>query len=114
MTNPYSSSRAWTPEEEKLGAVLVHVVAIFFELLAPIVGYVFLKDKGPFVSHHAKESLNFSITVAIMFAVLALSIVGWLIIWAVPMYWVIMRVIAALKTAQGEFYKYPLTIRFIK
>ncbi|MEN9749583.1 MAG: hypothetical protein RL149_661, partial [Actinomycetota bacterium] len=41
-------------------------------------------------------------------------IVGWLIIWAVPMYWVIMRVIAALKTAQGEFYKYPLTIRFIK
>ena len=114
MTNPYSSSRAWTPEEEKVAAVLVHVVAIFFEWIAPIVGYIFLKDKGPFVSHHAKESLNFSITVAIMFAVLAISIVGWLIIWAVPIYWVIMRVIAALKTSQGEFFRYPLTIRFIK
>ena len=114
MTNPYAAGRAWTPEEEKLASVLVHVVAIFFEWLAPIVGYVLLKDKGPFVSHHVKESLNFSITVAIMFAVLAISIVGWLIIWAVPAYWVIMRVIAAAKTAQGEFYKYPLTLRFIK
>lgn len=114
MTNPYSSSRAWTPEEEKLGAVLVHVVAIFFELIAPIVGYVFLKDKGPFVGHHAKESLNFSITVALISVVLAISIVGWLIIWLVPVYWTVMRIIAALKASQGEFFKYPMTIRFIK
>ena len=114
MTNPYASGRAWTPEEEKVAAVLVHVVAIFFEWVAPIVGYIFLKDKGPFVSHHAKESLNFSIAVGLMAIALAISIVGWLIIWAVPVYWVIMRLIAALKTSQGEFYKYPLTLRFIK
>jgi uncharacterized Tic20 family protein len=32
----------------------------------------------------------------------------------VPAYWVICRVIAALQTTQGKFFKYPLTIRFIK
>ena len=114
MTNPYASGRAWTKEEEKLAAVLVHIVAIFLEWIAPIVGYVLLKDKGPFISHHVKESLNFSNTVGLIAVALAISIVGWLIIRAVPAYWVIMRIIAAAKTAQGEFYKYPFTVRFIK
>ena len=115
MSNPYENARAWTPQEEKLAAVAVHVTAIFFEFLAPIIGYFFLKDKGPFVLHHAKESLNFSITVLLITVVLALSIVGLLFIWwAVPTYWVICRIIAALQTSQGKFFKYPLTIRFIK
>jgi uncharacterized Tic20 family protein len=115
MSNPYENARAWTPEEEKLAAVLLHVVAIFFEFLAPIIGYFFLKDKGPFVLHHAKESLNFSITVLLITVVLAISVIGLLIIWwAVPAYWAICRIIAALQTSQGKFFKYPLTIRFIK
>ena len=46
--------------------------------------------------------------------VLAISFIGLVIIWAVPAYWVICRVIAALQTSQGKFFKYPLTIRFIK
>lgn len=114
MTNPYENSRAWTEQEEKVAAVVVHVAAIFFEFFAPIIGYLFLKDKGPFVSHHAKESLNFSITVLLITIVLAISIIGWAIIWAVPAYWVICRVFAALQTSQGKFFKYPLTIRFVK
>lgn len=114
MSNPYETSRQWTPQEEKLAAVIVHVAAIFFEFFAPIIGYLFLKDKGPFVLHHAKESLNFSITVLIASVILAISIVGWVIIWAVPVYWVICRIFAALQTSQGKFFKYPLTIRFIK
>lgn len=115
MSNPYENARAWTPAEEKLAAVLLHVAAIFFEFLAPIIGYFFLKDKGPFVLHHAKESLNFSITVLLITVVLAISVIGLLIIWwAVPAYWVICRIIAALQTSQGKFFKYPLTIRFIK
>lgn len=115
MSNPYENARAWTPDEEKLAAVLLHVAAIFFEFLSPIIGYFFLKDKGPFVLHHAKESLNFSITVLLITGVLAISIIGWVIIWwAVPAYWVICRIIAALQTSQGKFFKYPLTIRFIK
>ena len=115
MSNPYETARPWNPQEEKIAAVIVHVAAIFFEFFAPIIGYLFLKDKGPFVQHHAKESLNFSITVLLIGIVLAISIIGLVIIWwALPAYWVICRVIAALQTSQGKFFKYPLTIRFIK
>jgi uncharacterized Tic20 family protein len=45
--------------------------------------------------------------------VLAISIVGWLFIWIPPIYWTIMHIIAAFKAAQGEFYKYPLTLRLV-
>ncbi len=114
MTNPYSSGRDWTPAEEKTASVLVHALSIPFEFLAPIVAYVAFKDRGPFVNHHSKEALNFSLTMLIAYAVLAISIVGWLVIWAVPFYALVWRVIAAGKASQGEFYKYPLTIRFIK
>jgi uncharacterized Tic20 family protein len=114
MSNPYETARPWTPQEEKVAAVIVHVAAIFFEFFAPIIGYIFLKDKGPFVQHHAKESLNFSLTVLILVILLAISIVGWFLFWAVPIYWTVCRVIAALQTSQGKFFRYPLTIRFIK
>lgn len=114
MTNPYASGRSWTPNEEKTASVLVHVISIFFEVLAPIIAYVTLRDKGPFINHNTKESINFAITVLIIYGLFAISIVGWLIFWVIPIYSTVFRLIAAVKSSQGEFYKYPLTIRFIK
>ncbi len=111
--NPYASKNL-TPDNEKFLAVAVHLLAIPFEFLAPVIGYFVLKGKGPFITHHVKESLNFGINMLLVMVVLAISIVGWLIIWVPPIYWFIMRVIAAIKAAQGEFFTYPLTIRFVK
>lgn len=110
--NPYASQNL-TPENEKLLALAVHLLAIPFEFLAPVIGYFVLKGKGPFIDHHVKESLNFGITMLLVMVILAISIVGWLIIWLPPIYWFILRIIAAIKAAQGEFFKYPLTIRFV-
>lgn len=114
MTNPYASSSEFTPEQEKLWSVLVHILGIFFEFFAPLLGYLLFKAKGPFVGHHMRESLNFGITMVVAAIVLALSIVGWAIIWALPIYWTIFRIVAAYRASQGEFYRYPLTIRIIK
>jgi uncharacterized Tic20 family protein len=50
---------------------------------------------------------------ALVMVVLAISIVGWLFFWVPMIYWTVMHIIAAFKAAQGEFYKYPLTIRFV-
>jgi uncharacterized Tic20 family protein len=46
--------------------------------------------------------------------VLAISIIGWLLLWVPPIIWLVFRIIAAFKTSQGEFYKYPLTLRIVK
>lgn len=113
MSNPYAGSNL-SPEAEKLWAVALHLLAIPFEFLAPLIGYFILKDKGPFVSHHAKESLNFGITVVLAAIVLAISIIGLLFIWSLPIVWIVFRLIAAFKAGQGEFYKIPIAIKFIK
>ncbi len=112
-TNPYASEKM-SPENEKLWAVALHLLAIPFEFLAPVIGYFLLRDKGPFVSHHAKESLNFGLTVVIAAVVMAISIVGLLFLWVLPIVWAVFRIIAAFKAGQGEFYKIPIAIKFIK
>jgi uncharacterized Tic20 family protein len=103
-----------SPENEKLWAVALHLLAIPFEFIAPIIGYFVFRDKGPFVSHHAKESLNFGLTVVLAAVVLAISIIGLLFLWVLPIVWIVFRIIAAFKAGQGEFYKIPIAIKFIK
>jgi len=46
--------------------------------------------------------------------VLAISIIGWLLLWVPPIIWIFFRIVAAYKSSQGEYYKYPLTLRLVK
>lgn len=103
-----------SPQTEKAWAIASHLLAIPFEFFAPLIGYLVFNGKGPFISHHVRESLNFGITMLLAVVVLAISIIGWLLLWLPPLIWIIFRIIAAVKTSQGEFYKYPLTIRIVK
>jgi uncharacterized protein len=112
--NPYASNKPLEPQTEKLLAVAAHLLAIPFEFFAPVIGYFVFKDKGPFISHHVRESLNFSITMLILVVVLAISIIGWVLLWVPPLIWLVLRIIAAIKAAQGDFFRYPLTLRLIK
>jgi hypothetical protein len=113
MTNPYASGKDLSPEMEKVWAVAAQLLAIPFEFFAPLIGYLALNNKGPFISHHVRESLNFGITMLLVMVILVISVVGWLLLWIPPIYWAIMRIFAAIKASQGEFFKYPLTLRLI-
>lgn len=110
--NPYAANEPLDKQTEKILAVAAHLLAIPFEVVVPIIGYFLLRDRGPFISHHVKESLNFSINMALLAVVLVISVIGWALLWLPPIIWLVMRIIAAIKAAQGEFYRYPLTIRF--
>ena len=110
----YAKPLNLTPDSERTVAILSHVVGIPFEFFGPLVAYLIFNGKGPFVTHHVKESLNFGITMILWVIILAVSIVGILVLWAVPVVYVILQVVAAVQASQGVFYKYPLTIRFIK
>ena len=103
-----------SPQTEKAWAIASHLLAIPFEFFAPLIGYLVFNGKGPFISHHVRESLNFGITMLLAVFVLLISIIGWLLLWVPPIIWIIFRIIAAFKTSQGEYYKYPLTIRLVK
>jgi uncharacterized Tic20 family protein len=101
----------FSKDQERFWAIAIGVILEFF---APLLGYLLLKDRGPFIKHHVTESLNFGITMVLVYVVLAISIVGWLLFWLPPIYWTVFRIYAAYRASQGEFYRYPLTVRFVR
>lgn len=126
MTYPPPSSQApysyaqppqpMSPSDEKTWATLVHIGSLFFNILAPLIGFLILKDRGPFVRSHTAAALNFQLSLliyAIVGAVLTLVLVGFLVLIAIAVLNLVCSIIAAVKASRGEWYQYPLTIRFV-
>jgi len=86
-------------------------------IVGPLVVWLIKKDEYEFVSDQGKESLNFQITVLIAVVVsvlLCLILIGFVLLFVVAIADVVFVVIASMKANQGERYRYPVCIRFIK
>jgi uncharacterized Tic20 family protein len=121
--NPYAGAQLqpMNPQDEKLWATLIHLsplVASFVGLpfLGPLIGYLVLRDRGPFVRWHTAQALNFQLTVLIGYVVsllLAIVIIGFFMLIAVWVVSIVFMIIAAVAANRGEYYKYPMTIAFV-
>lgn len=104
------------PADEKLWSTLIHLGGLFFAFLAPLIGYLVLKDRGPFVRAHTATALNFQLTLLIAYVVgsiLSIVVIGLFILMAAYVLNIVFCIIAAVKANRGEWYKYPLTITFV-
>jgi uncharacterized Tic20 family protein len=123
----YQPNQPMSPADEKLWSTLVHLGGIIFGFIPSLVGFLVLKDRGPFVREHTRSALNFQISYtiyAIALAILAVIIgvvtfgIGFIIFYplliAIGIAALVFMIIAAVKANQGLYYKYPLTIEFIK
>jgi uncharacterized Tic20 family protein len=105
------------PEDEKLWATLIHLGGIIFMFVPALVGYLVLKDRGPFIREHTKTALNFQITMAIVYVIsviLSVIVIGGVLALVAGILVIIFSIIAAVAANKGQWYKYPLTIEFIK
>jgi uncharacterized Tic20 family protein len=112
----YQPAPQMSPADEKLWATLVHIGGIFFGFIPALIGYLVLKDRGPFVRAHTATALNFQITMtiaAIVSAILWIVIVGIFLTIAIGVLVVVFSIIAAVKANQGQPYTYPLSIKFV-
>lgn len=112
----YPAATPLNPSDEKLWATLVHVGGIFFGFLPALIGYLVLKDRGPFVRSQTSTALNFQLTMLIAEVVGWLTswlIIGFLILGAAYILRIVFSIIAAVKANQGEWYTYPLSIKFV-
>ena len=109
--------------DERMWAMLTHLSAltglftVIGSLAAPLIVWQIQKDKSAFVDYHGKEAVNFNITMAIAAGVsflLFLLLIGFVLVWLVGAVWLIFTIVAAIKANNGEYYRYPVTIRFIK
>ena len=100
--------------DERTMAILAHALTIVAGFLAPLIIYLVKKDESKYVAEHARESLNFQLTVLLACIVLFVSVVGWLVIWAVPVLALVFEIIASINASDNKIYRYPLSIRMIK
>nr|WP_286346742.1 DUF4870 domain-containing protein [Frondihabitans sucicola] len=105
------------PEDERLWATLIHIGGIPFGFLPSLIGYLVLRDRGPFIREHTRAALNFQLTMLIGYvigAILTIVFIGTLIIFAVGIVIIIFSIIAAIAANRGQYYRYPISIEFIK
>ena len=121
--SPRESGAAPT-ESERTWAMLAHLSALV-GLVLPLIGIVLgplavwlgRRDDSAFVTAHAREALNFNITVligAFVCMMLMLVFVGFLLGTALFVVWLVLTLIAAIKASEGALYRYPFALRFIR
>jgi uncharacterized protein len=115
--NQYQAVQPLNPSDERLWSTLIHVGGIFLGFWPALIGFLVLKDRGPFVREHTKAALNFQITALIanlISALLTLVIIGIFMLIAVSIVVIVFSIIAAIAANSGQYYKYPVSIEFIK
>lgn len=115
--DPGAPNTSSISSDERLWAMLSHILAILFYFWAPLIIWLVKKGDSPFVADQAKESLNFQITVflvSIVCALLIFVIVGCFLLPAVAVANLVLCIMAGLAANKGEAYRYPFAIRLIK
>jgi uncharacterized Tic20 family protein len=84
-----------------------------FALAIPLVMWLMRKDQSRFADDHGREIVNFLMSLAVLHLALGITFVGlvlWPVMWVVAVVAVIRGSIAA---SRNEYFRYPVTIRFL-
>lgn len=112
-TSVSSQSKNW--------ALMTHLSALVMlfgipSVLGPLVMWVLKKEEDPYVDFHGKEAVNFNLSFllyAVAAGILIFVLVGILLLPVVLITWSVFVIIATVKAGADEYYRYPLTIRFV-
>lgn len=115
------------PPDVRSYATFTHIVPLISHLggpiVVPIVAAIIMwqikKDQSPFIDDHGREAVNFQISLAIywlvvipLFTILTCGILAVLFIPLLVLN-VAGCVLAAKAAHRGEYYRYPMSIRFL-
>lgn len=110
--------------EARTWAMLTHLIALcgfigvpFGHLIGPLIIWLVKKDQFPLVDDQGKESLNFQLSMTIygiVAGILSFVVIGIPLLIALVLADIVLVIIASVAANQGQLYRYPLTIRFLK
>jgi uncharacterized protein len=112
----YPAQRPMRPDEEKMWAIGAHLGPLVLGLIAPLVIWLVFKDRSAFLDRTGKEALNMQISYLIYGAVAGFSIlllVGLVLLPLVMLAWFVLMIVATIKVANFEEYRYPAIFRFV-
>ncbi len=114
--------RMWAMFCHLAGLAGFAIPVVLSGIIAPLIVWQMKKDEHPFIDEHGKEALNFQISIP-LYAMIGtaacfITCIGVVLIpfvvGAVYLVNLIFLIIAAIKANNGEHYRYPVCIRFIK
>lgn len=117
-----SDTRTWAMFAH-LSALIGGMVGGVASFVGPLIIWLVRKDQDPFVGEHAKEALNFNIFVTVVvvaslllsFATLGLGLIIAVPLWLVTgVLWLVFTIQGSIRANNGEPYRYPITIRFVR
>jgi uncharacterized Tic20 family protein len=119
-----SSSPAPPPQRNTGWAALCHLIGLIdfgfpfllLGLIGSMVVWLIKKDEDAEVDWHGKEAINFQISMLIWLLVSTLllcCVIGLPMLVVLPFVKVVLHLIAGVKAANGERWRYPLTVRFV-
>jgi uncharacterized Tic20 family protein len=122
---PISPEQPEINRDARMWAMICHlaglagyvVPVVISGIIAPLIVWQIKKEDDPFIDVNGKEAVNFQISVGIYALVsipLCFVCVGLITLPAVAIFNLVFLIIAAIKANNGEQYRYPLCIRFIK
>lgn len=111
-----------TVEEERNWAFAAHLgsfVAAYVALgfLCPLIVLLAKGKDSAYVRYHAVESLNFQLTTLLAAAVaglLVIVVIGLVLLPFIGIAYVVLVILASVAARRGEWYRYPVNIRFVK
>jgi uncharacterized Tic20 family protein len=105
---------------DRLWSVLCHLSYFFgaaiLSFLFPMVVYLVMRGESAYVTHHAREALNFHLSLLLYFICcipLCFIGVGFILLGAIAITGIVCSIVAAVKASKGTYYQYPITIRFV-
>ena len=100
-----------------LAGLAGYIMPVVGNIIGPLILWQLKKDEYGFVDEQGKEAVNFQISMS-LYALISIPLffvcVGPFLLAAVGIVDLVLLLIAAVKANNGEHYRYPLTIRFIK
>jgi hypothetical protein len=100
-----------------LAWLLWWIVPLIGGVIGPLIVWQIKREEDAFIDEQGKEALNFQISMllyCIVAGVLCFVCVGFVLLPIVVIADTVLAIIASIKAGNGQHYRYPLTIRFIK
>ena len=102
---------------DKLWAMAIYLSSFFFVLIGPLVIWLIKKNDSNFIDYHGKEYFNFLISYTIYFLISMILVfigIGIILAWAIGIYVTVFTIVAAIKAYNGDYYRIPLTMHFLR
>lgn len=112
---------AVSQDDKNLG-MLAHLLGFlgfvvpFGSILGPLALYLVKRDQSPFVSDHARESLNFQLTTfgaMLLCFPLCLILIGIPLVLALIVFEIVQVIKATIAASEGRSYDYPFCLRLV-